>query len=96
MTNTILESLNENRFNPSQMCFLSYDHVSAMSGAFLGVCTLICRIFWGGKIHMCLVKHTEPTLQLSSDVKPSGGELFNKLEELYVFFRRSTRRYAVL
>lgn len=93
----IIESLNKHEMNLNELCFQSYDYTASMSGRFNGVQKQIQNKLGRRIPYMpCLAHRSNTVIEHSCQASPVVQELFNVLEELYVFFTSSTKRASSL
>ena len=92
----IISSLNAKSVDTNGIVFQSYDYTSSMSGNFKG-----CQAKM--KEHLerdvpyfpCLAHRFNTTVEHSCEASVAVCKMFEILQELYVFFTSSTKRYAV-
>lgn len=81
----------------SNLAFQSYDYASNMSGLRHGAQAEIERKLQRKVPHIaCQAHRTNTVVEHACESSPVIQELFNILQELYVFFSGSTKRHAVL
>ncbi|CAB3991910.1 zinc finger MYM-type 1-like [Paramuricea clavata] len=89
----IIEALNKHKMNLNELCFESYDYTASMSGQFNGVQKKIQDKLGRRIPYMpCLAHRSNTVIEHSCEPSAVIKELFNVLEELYVFFTSSTKR----
>ncbi|XP_028418765.1 zinc finger MYM-type protein 1-like [Dendronephthya gigantea] len=93
----IIEALNKHEINLDDLCFQSYDYAASMSGRFNGVQKKIQDKLGRRIPYMpCLAHRSNTVIEHSCEASAIITELFNVLEELYVFFTSSTKRISSL
>ena len=94
---SIIDSLNISGINTNELCFQSYDYASAMSGKLNGTQAHISNILKRDIPYVpCQAHRANTVLEHSCQASKPVADLFIILEELYVFFTSSTKRYDVL
>lgn len=93
----ILDTLYSYHIDVSKLAFQSYDFASAMSGKFNGTQKKISDLL-GREIPYvpCQAHRTNTAIEHCSKSSRLVTDMFNILEELYVFFNSSTKRYQTL
>ncbi len=92
----ILTSLESQGIDSDRIVFQSYDYTSSMSGKFKG-----CQAKMKEYLHRdvpyfpCLAHRINTTVEHSCSASNSISNMFDILEQLYVFFTSSTKRYFV-
>ena len=93
----IIDTLNNLQVSTDGMCFQSYDYAAAMSGKFNGVQRkLQDKLDRAVPYIPCLAHRTNTAVEHSCNASPIMKDLFDVLEEIYVFFTSSTKRSASL
>lgn len=97
ISNDILDTLQKNEFNPDNLVFQSYDFASSMSRVFNGAQQKITEIL-GRKIPYipCQAHRINTFIEHSCEASLVISDMFSIMQELYVFFTSSTKRYAPL
>ncbi|XP_065654947.1 uncharacterized protein LOC136081550 [Hydra vulgaris] len=93
----IVNILESNLLNPELIPFQSYDFASNMSGKFNGTHVKLSELV-GHKIMFipCQAHRLNMFLERSCDASSIIGSTLNILENLYVFFSSSNKRYGLL
>jgi hypothetical protein len=90
----IIEALNKHEMNLNKLCS---DYTASMSGRFNGVQKKIQDKLGRRIPYMpCLAHRSNTVIEHSCEASAVIKELFNVLEELYVFFTSSTKRVSCL
>ena len=93
----IIDTLDNLQVSTDGMCFQSHDYAAAMSGKFNGVQRkLQDKLDRTVPYIPCLAHRTNTTVGHSCNAIPIMKDLFDVLEEIYVFFTSSTKRSASL
>ena len=93
----IIETLLKHGTSTDNLCFQSYDYTAAMSGKFNGVQRKLQDKLGKSVPYIpCLAHRTNTAVEHSCNASPIMKELFNVLEEVYVFFTSSTKRSGSL
>jgi hypothetical protein len=92
----ILSSLNEKSIDTDNTVFQSYDYTSSMSGIFKG-CQAKMKEHLGRDVPYfpCLAHRFNTTVEHSCEASVAVCKMFEILQELFVFFTSSTKRYSV-
>ena len=90
----ILKSWNKRELNSSSIAFQSYDYTASMSGVFNG-CQAMMNQYLGSNIPYfpCLAHRVNTTVEHSCKASLIACKMFDILQEIYVFFSSSTKRY---
>ncbi len=90
----ILKSWNIRELNSSSIAFRSYDYTASMSGVFNG-CQAMMSQYLGSIIPYfpCLAHRVNTTVEHSCKASLIACKMFDILQEIYVFFSSSTKRY---
>ncbi|CAB3983432.1 zinc finger MYM-type 1-like [Paramuricea clavata] len=93
----IIFSLNAKSVDTNGIVFQSYDYTSSMSGVFKG-CQAKMKEHLEREVPYfpCLAHRFNTTVEHSCEASVAVCKLFEILQELYVFFTSSTKRYGVL
>lgn len=90
----ILQKLN---INVSKLVFQSYDFASAMSGKFKGTQQKLSELVGHKIIYVpCQAHRINTAVEHCCQASPVISDMFNILEELYVFFSASNKRHQIL
>lgn len=93
----ILACLNRNGININGLCFQSYDFASVMSGQYNGVQQKISEIIEHSVPYIpCQDHRINTAVEHCCNSSVLIRELFNYLEELFVFFTSSTKKNRIL
>ncbi len=93
----IIDTLNNLQVNTDDMCFQSYDYAAAMSGKFNGVQRkLQDKLDRNVPYIPCLAHRTNTAVEHSCNASPFMKDLFDVLEDIFVFFTASIKRSASL
>ncbi len=93
----IIETLLNHGTSTDNLCFQSYDYTAAMSEKFNGVQRKLQDKLGKSVPYIpCLAHRTNTAVEHSCNASPIIKELFNVLEEIYVFFTSSTKRSGSL
>jgi len=97
MANEILETLRTNNLDLQNLVFQSYDFANNMSGQFNGAQQKISEAI-GRKIPYipCKAHRINTFIEHACDSSLIISDLFSIIQELYVFFSSSTKRYGPL
>ena len=96
-TEEIIQVLNKHEMNLNELCFQSYDYTASMSGQFNAFQKKIQGKLGRRIPYMpCLAHRSNTVIEHSCQASTVVKELFNVLEELYVFFTSSTKRASSL
>ena len=88
----IIQALNKHDMNLNKLCFQTYDYTASMSGQFNGVQKKIQDKLGRRIPYMpCLAHRSNTVIEHSCQASTVVRELFNVLEELYIFFTSSTK-----
>ena len=92
----ILSSLNDKCLDTTNIVFQSYDYTSSMSGVFKG-CQAKLKEYLRREVPYfpCLAHRVNTTVEHSCDASVAVCHMFDILQELFVFFTSSTKRYNV-
>lgn len=92
----IFQSLTNMNINTKKLAFQSYDFAASMSGQFNGTQKHISDLV-GHHVPFvaCQAHRTNTAVEHSCNVSKIAGNLFDTLEELYVFFSSSTKRFQL-
>ena len=89
----IVQCLQSNRLDLGKLAFQSYDFAAAMSGEFQGAQQKVTELVGHEvKYIACQAHRTNTAVEHSCHASPIIADLFNILEEIYVFFSSSTKR----
>ena len=92
----IIEKLNKHEMNLNELCFRSYDYTASMSRRLNGVQKNIQDKLGRRIPYMpCLAHHSNTVIEHSCQASAVVQEMFNVLEELYVFLRAVLNVYHV-
>ncbi|KAJ8019083.1 Zinc finger MYM-type protein 1 [Holothuria leucospilota] len=93
----IIKSLEDNDLDTTQLAFQSYDFASNMSGKHKGAQAEIEKELERSVPYIpCQAHRTNTVVEHACDSSTMVQELFNILQELYVFFSGSTKRHNLL
>lgn len=97
MANDILETLQKNELDPDNLVFQSYDFASSMSGVFNGAQKKLTEIL-GRKIPFipCQAHKINTFIEHGCEASLIISDMFSVMQELYVFFSSSAKRYSPL
>lgn len=97
IANLIIQNLKQNGLNTDYLAFQSYDFASAMSGCFNGAQKNVSDLV-GHKVPYipCQAHRTNSAVEHCCTSSTMIKNVFDILEELYVFFNSSTKRYALI
>ena len=92
----ILAALDENGLSSANVVFQSYDYTSSMSGVFKG-CQAKIKEHIGREVPYfpCLAHRVNTTVEHSCEASTAACHMFEILQELFVFFTSSPKRYSV-
>ena len=92
----ILAALNENSISTANIVFQSYDYTSSMSGIFKG-CQAKVKEHLGREVPYfpCLAHRVNTTVEHSCEASTAACHMFEILQEVFVFFTSSPKRYSV-
>ncbi|XP_050516542.1 uncharacterized protein LOC126891410 [Diabrotica virgifera virgifera] len=97
MAELLIKCLSELEIDSSKLAFQSYDFASNMSGGFNGVQKKITDIVEHNVPYIpCQDHRTNTVLEHACNVSALIRNFFDTLEELYVFFTSSTKRFKHL
>ena len=93
----IIETLTKHELNLGDLCFQSYDYAANMSGNFNGEQKkLQDQLGRSVPYKPCLTHRSNTAVEHSCIASPIIKDLYNVLEEIYVFFTGSTKRMTSL
>ncbi len=92
----IISSLNEKCLDTADVVFQSYDYTSSMSGIYKG-CQAKLKEYLGREVPYfpCLAHRVNTTVEHSCEASDAVCNMFDILQELFVFFTSSPKRYNV-
>jgi hypothetical protein len=92
----IISSLNEKCLDTADVVFQSYDYTSSMSGFYKG-CQPKLKEYLGKEVPYfpCLAHRVNTTVEHSCEASDAMCNMFDILQELFVFFMSSSKRYNV-
>jgi hypothetical protein len=87
---------NENSIGTANIVFQSYDYTSSMSGIFKG-CQAKVKEHLGREVPYfpCLAHRVNTTVEHSCEASTAACHMFEILQEVFVFFTSSPKRYSV-
>lgn len=97
MAESIIGTLTRRGIPLDKLAFQSYDYASAMSGQFNGAQQKVSELLSRRVPYIpCQAHRLNTVIEHSCNSSLLIAELFNILEEMYVFFSSSTKRFAAL
>ena len=97
MAESIIGTLTRREIPLDKLAFQSYDYASAMSGQFNGAQQKVSELLSRRVPYIpCQAHRLNTVIEHSCNSSLLIAELFNILEEIYVFFSSSTKRFAAL
>ncbi|XP_050298067.1 uncharacterized protein LOC126740374 [Anthonomus grandis grandis] len=93
----ILDTFIKQNIAPANLAFQSYDCAASMSGKFKGAQKKLSELVGHNISYIpCQAHRTNTALEHSCHASFIVAEMFNTLEELYVFFNSSTKRFFAM
>ncbi|XP_050316016.1 uncharacterized protein LOC126750435 [Anthonomus grandis grandis] len=97
IANEILNILQNLKIDTSKLAFQSYDFASAMSGKFNGCQQRMSELVGHNIPYIpCQAHRVNTAVEHSCKASPLVSDMFNILEEIYVFFTSSVKRCQIL